>query len=58
MACTLIYTTERQIINGNLKDLNLHMDALKKMVTLKGGLQALGMHGVLHMLISWYLVPR
>ncbi|KFZ09186.1 hypothetical protein V501_05677 [Pseudogymnoascus sp. VKM F-4519 (FW-2642)] len=41
-----------EIINGNLKDLNLHMDALKKMVTLKGGLQALGMHGVLHMLIS------
>ncbi|KAH8807409.1 fungal-specific transcription factor domain-containing protein [Xylogone sp. PMI_703] len=40
-------------INGNVTDLALHMNAVERIVTSKGGLRVLGMQSVLHMLISW-----
>ncbi|MCJ1314004.1 hypothetical protein MMC25_007684 [Agyrium rufum] len=40
-------------ISGNYVAMVMHMDALEKMVKLRGGLRALGMDGILHMLISW-----
>ena len=42
-----------QNLNGNAKDLQIHMKALAKMVEMRGGLGALGWDGVLHMFISW-----
>ncbi len=42
-----------QNLNGNAKDLQIHMNALAKMVEMRGGLGALGWDGVLHMFISW-----
>lgn len=40
-------------MNGSCADLQIHMEALAKMVELRGGLQQLGWGGVLHMFISW-----
>lgn len=45
-------------MNGSVTDLALHMIAVEKMVTAKGGLRVLGMQSVLHMLISWYSSPK
>ena len=33
------------------------MKGLQRMVYMRGGLNRLGWDGVLHMFISWYLVP-
>ena len=40
-------------MNGNHKELRIHMNGLVKMVEMRGGLQELGWNGVLHMFISW-----
>ena len=42
-----------EIISGNSAELHIHMNALTRMVRLRGGLQQLGWAGVLHMFISW-----
>lgn len=42
-----------EIMLGNAAELKIHMNALTKMVYLRGGLQQLGWSGVLHMFISW-----
>lgn len=38
---------------GIYHDMSVHMDALEKMVRMRGGLQQLGWDGVLQMFISW-----
>lgn len=47
-----------QGVNGNCKDLRIHMDALAEMVKMRGGLQGLGWSGVLHMFISWLVLSE
>ena len=42
-------------MNGNGKELRLHMNALERMVNLRGGLQSLGWNGVLSMFIGWFV---
>ena len=38
---------------GNYSELTVHMDALRALVRMRGGLQQLGWNGVLHTFISW-----
>ena len=46
-------------MNGNLDELRLHIAALKRMVEMRGGLQALSStRGVLRMFITWSASPR
>lgn len=43
---------------GVYHDMSVHMDALEKMVRMRGGLQQLGWDGVLQMFISWWVTTR
>ena len=47
---------ENQTINTGFTESTLHLNALERMVEVRGGLQALGMNGVLHMLVTWYVI--
>lgn len=47
-----------QSATGTHHDLSVHMDALEKMVRMRGGLQQLGWDGVLQMFISWWVTTR
>ncbi|KAI4126627.1 MAG: hypothetical protein LQ347_004909 [Umbilicaria vellea] len=49
----LMCTDEKKLMNGNFEELKIHLDALEKMVRMRGGYKALGMSGVLHMVASW-----
>ncbi|KAL6715821.1 hypothetical protein ACLMJK_006782 [Lecanora helva] len=40
-------------ISGNYEELKVHMGALRRMVSIRGGLENLGWEGILHMLLSW-----
>jgi hypothetical protein len=40
-------------LRGNIQELNIHMNAVKIMVELSGGLEQLGLSGLLHMIITW-----
>ena len=42
-----------QIMAGNLRAMEIHMDAVEKMVWLRGGLTALGLNSIIHMMVSW-----
>lgn len=63
LGCTKLRGTLLGKLNGNQPiaadwtESALHLRALQRMVEMRGGLQALGMKGVLHMLIYWY-VPK
>ena len=41
-------------MTGNSDELNIHMNAVEKMVSMRGGFHALGMSGTLHMVLTWY----
>jgi hypothetical protein len=43
-----------QIMGGDLANWELHMKGLETMIKLKGGLQTLGLDGLLHRMILWY----
>lgn len=45
--------TALESISGSHEDLRIHMDALQRMISMRGGLQRLGWEGVLHMFIAW-----
>lgn len=42
------------MMTGNSDELNIHMNAVEKMVSMRGGFHALGMSGTLHMVLTWY----
>ena len=46
-----------QIMAGNFRAMEIHMNAVEKMVRLRGGLDKLGMESVLHMMVSWSAIP-
>lgn len=50
-------TDAEKLMIGNSEEVKIHMDALEKMVGIRGGFPALGMHGVLHMVVAWYVTP-
>ncbi|KAL2041304.1 hypothetical protein N7G274_005686 [Stereocaulon virgatum] len=56
-AVAMLTALER--ISGSQEDLRIHMTALQRMVSMRGGLQRLGWEGVLHMFIAWqdFLAP-
>lgn len=41
-------------MSGDLPSWELHMKGLETMIKLKGGLQTLGLDGLIHRMISWY----
>ena len=41
-------------MDGNLSELRIHMHALSRMVKIRGGLDKLRDHGILHMFVTWY----
>ena len=41
-----------QSISGKYKDLRIHLNALERMIGMRGGFRSLGWHGVLHAFIS------
>lgn len=49
----LLMTFEIQNVTGAVENITLHMNALKRMVEMRGGLANLGWRGTLHMFISW-----
>ncbi|KAL9118670.1 MAG: hypothetical protein Q9187_004783 [Circinaria calcarea] len=59
LGCTKLKGTLLGQLNGNqpiaadCTESDLHLNALQWMVKMRGGLEALGMNGVLHMLINW-----
>lgn len=50
-AVTLLVLFENQ--EGNTELSNIHMDGLEKMVNLRGGVEALGLSGVLRRKVLW-----
>lgn len=42
-------------MTGTVQNITLHMNALKRMVEIRGGLANLGWKGTLRMFISWYV---
>lgn len=42
-------------MNGTVENSVVHMDALVKMVNMRGGLENLGMHGILKRMVLWYV---
>ena len=42
-----------QRMNNNLKEMQIHVTAMVKMVKMRGGLDRLGWHGVLQMILLW-----
>ena len=51
VAVTLLAASES--IRGNTEKLLIHVDALEKLVALRGGIEKLGFNGLLQMTISW-----
>ena len=43
-----------QNISGNVKVLKVHLDALEKLVSMRGGSEKLGKGGILHTSVFWY----
>lgn len=43
---------------GNSSASTVHMEGLKRMVDLRGGIQALGFKGVLQRMVLWYVIAR
>jgi hypothetical protein len=41
-------------MSGDLASWELHMKGLESMIKLKGGLQSLGLDGLIHRMITWY----
>ena len=42
-----------QIVTGDLVEMQMHMNALERMVELRGGLHTLGMDGILQIVVKW-----
>ena len=53
LGCTKLKGT---LIAAKTTESTLYVNALERMVEMRGGFQALGMKGVLHMLVSWYVI--
>ena len=43
-----------QMMGGDLMSWELHMKGLEAMIKMKGGLQILGLDGLIHRMIFWY----
>lgn len=44
-----------QNLNGDSRKARIHMNGLRQMVAMRGGMNTLGMNGVLRRLVLWYV---
>lgn len=42
------------MVTSNLVEMQMHLDALENMIRTRGGIETLGMDGVLQMSIKWF----
>lgn len=45
-----------QNLNGDSTKARIHMNGLRQMIAMRGGMNALGMNGVLRRLVLWYVL--